>query len=71
MGIFKKILHKILIGRAENVANLIQQDKNLAEATKKLEKSSAEWKKALKKGGELQAKRHGDGGALLNKLRGK
>ena len=71
MGIFDKILHKFLIGRAKNVVNLIQHDKNLARASEELKESSKNWKKALKKSAELQAKRHGDGGALLKRLRGK
>ena len=70
MGIFDKILHKFLIGRAKNVVNLIQHDKNLAEATKKLEKSSAEWKKSLKKSIQIQKKTQGKAGRDLDEKLG-
>ena len=69
-GLMDTLLQKFLMGRAKNVLSLIKHDKNLAAATKKLEKSSAEWKKALKKTATLQAKLDGDGGALLKRLRG-
>ena len=55
-GLMDKILGRFLMGRTKNVLNLIQHDKNLANATKKLEKSSAEWKKALRKSIEISKK---------------
>ena len=69
-GLMDRLLQKFLIGRAKNVANLIQQDKNLAAATKKLEKSSAEWKKALKKTIQMQKKTQGKAGRDLDKKLG-
>ena len=70
MGIFKKILHKILIGRTENVVNLIQQDKNLAKATEELEDASKNWKKSLKKSIQIQKKTQGKAGRDLDKKLG-
>ena len=69
-GLMDTLLQKFLMGRAKNVANLIQQDKNLARASKELKDASKNWKKALKKTIQIQKKTQGKAGRDLDKKLG-